>query len=347
MGNHVPLYMLSFVASAATTIALTPVAGRVAVRLGIIDRPSAHKFHRAVTPYLGGAAVAAGLLAPAAYLAGASAQLLTILLAGLAVAAVGLLDDRRPISPYAKLAAQAAAALALWAVGIRAEVFHVAILDLGLTMLWVLVVTNAFNLLDNMDGLTSGVAGISALTFFAIAASRGDYLVASFSFAVAGACLGFLRWNFPPARIFLGDTGSLFLGIVLAALALKLDLLGQGWTLRVTVPALAIAVPLLDTCFVVVTRLRDGRPVLQGGTDHSSHRLAARGLSPTGVAACFYSIQVGFAALALWATGVPSALVVAVIALLSVALFGVWLLFPRPVIVSTSGLDQAGFGSNR
>ena len=157
-------------------------------------------------------------------------------------------------------------------------------LDLPLTIAWVIVVTNSVNLLDNMDGLAPGVAAMSALAFFAISAYEGHMLVASVAIALAGACLGFLRHNFPPARVFLGDAGSLLIGFVLAALGLNLDLIGQEGVLRVAVPMLALAVPLFDTLLVISARISEGRPIFVGGTDHASHRLAALGLSHAWVA---------------------------------------------------------------
>lgn len=142
-----------------------------------------------------------------------------------------------------------------------------------------------------MDGLASGVSAIAAFAFFVIAARRGDFLVASFALAVTGASVGFLRHNFPPARIFLGDAGSLFLGFLLAALGLKLDLVGETSFARFVIPTLVLGVPVFDTMLVVLDRFRDGRPVYRGGTDHSSHRMATLGLSHRAIALATYGLQ--------------------------------------------------------
>ena len=137
---------------------------------------------------------------------------------------VGLRDDVRSVSPWWRLGFEATAGLALWFVGVRAGVFNLAVTDLPITVLWVVTVVNAVNFIDNMDGVAAGIAACSALGIAAIAGHNGDFLVTSFALAVGGAAIGFLRYNFPPAKIFLGDAGSMLLGFLMAALTLKLDL---------------------------------------------------------------------------------------------------------------------------
>jgi UDP-GlcNAc:undecaprenyl-phosphate GlcNAc-1-phosphate transferase len=151
-----------------------------------------------------------------------------------------------------------------------------------------------------MDGLAPGVAAIAALAFFVVASDHGDYLVGSFALAVAGASLGFLRHNFPPARIFLGDAGSLMLGFLLAAIGLKLDLVGEDGLIRSAVPLLILGVPIFDMVLVILDRLRGKRPVYRGGIDHSSHRLADLGLSGRAVALSTYGVQAACCGVALW-----------------------------------------------
>jgi UDP-GlcNAc:undecaprenyl-phosphate GlcNAc-1-phosphate transferase len=278
-------YTLAFLVPLVATSLLTPVAARLAHRLGILDHPSRGKFHRAPTPYLGGAALAGGLLLVASLTAGVSAQILAIVLGGLVLGVWGLLDDWVTVRPSVKLLVEASAGIALWLVGIRAGLFGVEALDLALTVLWVIAVTNAVNLVDNMDGLASGVSAVAAGAFFVVAAWLGEFLVASFALAVAGASVGFLMHNLPPAKIFLGDAGTLMLGFLLAAVGLKLQLVGENGLVRSAVPALILGVPLFDMTLVLVDRLLRRRPVFRGGTDHSSHRLASLGLSDREVAA--------------------------------------------------------------
>jgi UDP-GlcNAc:undecaprenyl-phosphate/decaprenyl-phosphate GlcNAc-1-phosphate transferase len=296
---------LAVVVSFLASLALAVPASRLALRLGLVDRPGPRKRHRAPTPYLGGAAVAGGLVLGAATPAAASGALAVVLVAGLGVAVLGLVDDWMDLAAAPKLVVEIAAAVALWLAGIRAEVTGVAPLDLAVTVGWVVVVTNAVNLLDNMDGLAAGTAAIAALTCGILAHGRGEPLLGTLALATAGAAAGFLCHNFPPARIFLGDAGALLLGFVLAAMALEVPVAPAPAFARAAVPALLVGVPLLDTTLVILDRLRGGRPVHVGGTDHMSHRLAALGLSPRRVAVAVYAAQAGCSALALWVARAP------------------------------------------
>ena len=258
---------------------------------------------------------------------------MAILAGAFAVAAVGLLDDLWDIGPLPKLLAEIGAAVGLWFAGVNAGLFDSYALNMAFTVLWVVAITNSINLLDNMDGLSSGVAAIAALTYFVIAAGSGDYLVASFALAVAGASVGFLRYNFPPARIFLGDAGSLLLGFLLASLALKLDLVGNSGVLRAAIAGLVLAVPVFDTLLVIVTRLIGKRPIYKGGTDHTSHRLVAKGMSVRDVAVGTYSAQIACCGLALMLGHVSWLVAVsALLALATVAGLGLMSLYrvPKP-----------------
>jgi UDP-GlcNAc:undecaprenyl-phosphate/decaprenyl-phosphate GlcNAc-1-phosphate transferase len=296
--EHLPRYLLSFFAAVAVSALLTPVMGGLAERFGILDRPRPGRFHRRATPYLGGLAVGAGLVTVGAAASGLSGEVATILVCGAAMCLLGFVDDWRTVRPLPKILVEVSAGAALWAVGIRAGLFGVASLDFGLTVLWVFVVVNAVNLGDNMDGLASGLAALSALGFFGIAAGEGHFLVASLAVAVCGASLGFLGHNFPPAKIFLGDAGSLLLGFLLAALGLELDIATQPGIVRAALPVLVLAVPLFDMAVVVAVRFLERRPIYVGATDHTSHRLAARGVSPSGVAFAAFGIQAACSALA-------------------------------------------------
>jgi len=308
-------YVAAFIVPCGATLLLTPIAARAAQRWGILDHPAGHKAHSRATPYLGGLAVAAGLVLVGILAAGASGQLLTILLCAVAISAMGVVDDWRTVRPSVKLIVESAAATALWVAGVRAGLFGVPALDFTLTVAWVIVVTNAVNILDNMDGVASGVVALSAWGLFAIAAQQGDYLVASMALAVTGACVGFLRHNYPPARIFLGDAGSLLLGFLLAALTLKLDLVGADGLIRSSVAVLIVAVPLFDMLLVVISRTRAGRPVYMGGTDHSAHRLSSLGWSDRRVAWALYATQGIFALSAVWVTRLETVAIIPLISL--------------------------------
>jgi UDP-GlcNAc:undecaprenyl-phosphate GlcNAc-1-phosphate transferase len=272
-------YVASFGLPLVASLILTPIAGRWARRLGVMDHPGGHKTHGEATPYLGGLAVAAALIGVGAAVSGASGKLLIVAMGALVLAGVGLADDLQAVSPTVRLALEASGGAALYLVGVRAGLLDNALIDLPVTVLWVVAVTNAFNFVDNMDGLAAGMSALAALAIAIIAGTNGDYLVGSLALAVAGASAGFLRYNFPPARIFLGDAGALMLGFLIAALTLQIDLPVGARVTRILVPVLIVGVPLFDLTLVVLARILRRRPVWIGGRDHSSHRMAGQGLS--------------------------------------------------------------------
>ncbi len=274
--------LVAFSAAAVVSLVLTPVAISTAVRLGVLDRPGAHKVHRTPTPYLGGVAIvmavtvtiaAAALLRPDP---AALARLGGLLGIAVGMALVGLLDDLRGLPVAVRFGAQLAAALALWGVGIRAGVSGSTVVNLAVTVVWVIGITNALNLLDNMDALSASTATVAAGWFAVLALIEGQVLVGALAAALAGGAAGFLRDNRPPARIYMGDAGSLFLGVMLAALGLLIEF--DGLLTGAAVPILVLTVPVLDTTLVVAARIRHGISPFQGGRDHTSHRLVRIGL---------------------------------------------------------------------
>lgn len=285
-------YLLALLVAGLLSVALTPVLIRTAVRRGILDRPSGHKSHVTPTPYLGGLAIVVGFVvsvlgAAALRVAtggstGGLRELVVILSVALILAVIGLLDDLKGLGVAARLLPQIGAGVALWLVGIRVnlvpfELGGVAVVDLLITLVWVVGITNAMNLLDNMDGLSAGIATIAALWFGLIGALNGQILVSSLAFALAGATLGFLRQNRPPARIYMGDAGSLFLGVLLAAIGIKLEFTIDAVNAAL-IPILVLTVPVMDTTLVVIARLKHGVSPFTGGRDHISHRLVKVGL---------------------------------------------------------------------
>src|SRR3954447_12028656 len=210
MGGEVRLAALG-IGSFLTAAALTPLARQVALRYGITDRPGNGKMHKNVTPYLGGVAILLTALAASTFVPGWSAQGIGILVGAVAVGVVGLIDDMRMLGPFPRLAMEASAATLAFATGVRVHLVNGPV-DWTLTVVWLVVLTNAFNLLDNMDGLAAVIATITAIGLAVTAAIGGQALVGALASIVAGACLGFLIYNWHPARIFMGDAGSLFLG---------------------------------------------------------------------------------------------------------------------------------------
>jgi UDP-GlcNAc:undecaprenyl-phosphate GlcNAc-1-phosphate transferase len=255
----------------------------------LVAAPSADRWHRTSTPLLGGTGIIGGLLAAvgvavAAGLVPADAELGGIVGGCVLLYLAGLADDVFGLSPIAKLAAQGAAAALVLAAGVRVEIVSNNIAATVLGVVWLIGMTNAFNLLDNMDGLAASLATI-ACTFFAIDAfvAHPSHLVIAVSLGIAFACLGFLPFNLrlrQPAAVFMGDSGSQVLGFGLASLGLAASWTVAGSTVAtLLLPILVLAVPILDTTLVTVVRLIEGRPVTRGGRDHTSHRLVYQGLS--------------------------------------------------------------------
>ena len=292
------VYGAAFLIPLAATLLATPLAAALARRWGVMDEPDARKTHVLATPYLGGLAIVVGFVVAGFVLGSTAKQTAVIGACAVVIFLLGLVDDVRGLGAGPRVGVEVLLAIVLWFGGVRAGFFDIPPIDLALTIAWVVVITNSVNLIDNMDGLASGVTAIASLAYFSIAAAQGDYLVASMAAALAGASVGFLRHNFPPARIFLGDAGSLLLGFLLAVLGLLLDLDVANDVVRIGIQALILGVPVFDTALVVASRIRGGRPVLLGGTDHSSHRLAAFGLSPRGVAAVTFGAQLACSTIA-------------------------------------------------
>jgi UDP-GlcNAc:undecaprenyl-phosphate GlcNAc-1-phosphate transferase len=214
---------------------------------------------------------------------------------------LGLVDDARALTPAVKFLGQIAAALVLAACGIRIHFVQEAWLSVVLTVLWVVAISNALNFVDIMDGLAAGVAGIAALGFFVFSMQAGRHNDSIVAAALAGACLGFLFFNFTPARVYMGDAGSLFLGFTLAAIALN-ENYSKTNLVAVLSPVLMLALPLFDVLLMTVIRLRKGIPPWRGSPDHIPLRLRALGLSKTAVVLILYAFTAGLAAVALGAS---------------------------------------------
>jgi UDP-GlcNAc:undecaprenyl-phosphate GlcNAc-1-phosphate transferase len=293
-------------AALLTALVLTPVAMRLAHRVGAVDRPKRDRWSSRATPLLGGVAVTAGILV--ALLAGREPDAATLSVAGgvLLLHVVGLWDDVRGVRPQAKLVAQIAAAVVLLAGGVRAGWPENSLLSVPLTVLWVVGITNALNLLDNMDGLAAGVCAITAGAVAICAGSLPDGVgdtSALVALAACGAALGFLPWNVNPAKVFMGDAGSLPLGFALAASSLLATHREAGQVMVVLAgPLLALAVPILDTTFVSVLRKWHGRSISQGGRDHLSHRLVALGIPEKRAVATLWLLSAVFGAFAVAST---------------------------------------------
>lgn len=301
--QFVPILVVGFAAS----LGMTPLSRAIALRLGVVDKPNHRKVHKDNKPMMGGLAIFAGfalallIISPPQYLAE-----FTALLAGSAfLAVVGLIDDRYTLNIKSKMVAEVAATLVLIAAGIHVKMFNIPLVDYGLTLLWVVALTNAVNFLDNIDGLAAGLSGIAAGFFTLIAFTEGLTFVSALAAALTGSAVGFLVYNFAPASTFMGDMGALVLGFVLATLGIKLEFGQQPPSVTWMVPLLVLALPLFDITLVVVTRLLEGRSPGQAGKDHTSHRLMSIGFSQRWTVIILYSACIFFGTLAFFVSTEP------------------------------------------
>lgn len=276
---------------------LTPVVAAIARRLGLVASPREDRWHRTPTALLGGVAILLAFLAAMALLREWDGQMLAFLAGAAVVFLVGLADDVRGLSPAGKLLGQLAAGVIVVAAGSRFSTGLGIWADWALTLFWVVGIINAFNLLDNMDGLAAGTAAIAGLLLFWHARGVGSAEVGYAALVLSGACLGFLIYNFNPARVFMGDCGSLFLGYAMAVLTLqgawtRLSAANLLWSLAG--PVMFLTLPIVDTALVSLVRTLHGRPVYKGGKDHISHRLVAVGLSERQAVLVLYGVSLAF-----------------------------------------------------
>ena len=294
-----PAGLLAFLIALFASLMLTVPVRALALRVGMVDLPGPRKVHLRPIPLLGGLAMyGAVMLAVLLTFGGpARAQIVGILTGATVVAAVGILDDRGLLHHQIKLfLGMPLAACVLLATGIHAQVFEVLlsgragyVLDAILTVFFVVGITASFSILDHMDGLCAGVAATASIFFALLAYLNGQTLVATLAAAVLGAATGFLRWNFKPAKIFMGDGGAMFLGFLMATLGLKLRLEQTNHISAWLAPLLILGVTIFDTTLVTISRSRRGLlPFTTPGKDHAAHRLANLGLGQRGAVVSMY-----------------------------------------------------------
>ncbi len=299
------LYLAAFFGALATAFIALPVWRVWCVRTGLVDDPGHRKIHETPIPLAGGLAVLTGLIAPLVTglvllklnligtasstplefgLSRRALQLGAIAFGAVGMTLVGLLDDKLELRPAQKFTAQLLIAGLVAAAGVRITLFVPSVMfSYAITILWLLTVINAFNFMDNMNGLCGGLGAIGAGLFGFVAAFHGQYLVALLAFLMCGALVGFLPHNFPKARAFLGDSGSHLVGYLLAVIAILPHFHSEKHPhpLAVLTPLLVLAVPLGDMAWVVLLRTKMGKPFYIGDTNHLSHRLVRLGMSKT------------------------------------------------------------------
>lgn len=327
--------LLIFISALAVAVAVMPVVKRLAHRYSVLDAPSTRKIHANPVPLLGGAAIYMATIISLIFFGHLDfvTQTASILVGATFMSSLGIWDDKWGMAPLTKLLGQVAAASLLFFTNVRIEAMGNAIFQVFgtrlqlfgydipnylVTVFWVVAITNALNLMDNMDGLAGGVAAVASTFFFLIATLTNQNLVAPLAAVLVGACIGFLYYNFNPASIFMGDAGSLFLGFMLAAVGIKLRFPANTDMVTWMVPVLVLGVPLFDTTLVTLSRIRRGIPISRGGKDHLSHRLVALGYTRREAVLILYLIQgaLGVAALVVMQADVFEGYMVGLVVLL-------------------------------
>ncbi len=321
-------YIAAFILSLGLSLALTPLVIKVARAKGMVVQPREDRWHRRPTALLGGVAIFIAVALPYSLLVPWTRETLGILLGGAAVFTLGLVDDLIEIAPQRKFLIQVLIATLVVSFGVRIKIIDFPPLAVFLTILWIVGITNAVNILDNMDGLSSGITFVAAGCSFVYAVTADMPFVAIFGLLIAGASLGFLVFNFNPAKIFMGDCGSLFLGLSLSVLTIT-GTWHEATNLMASLllPVVLLAVPIFDTTLVSFDRTRIGRSIAQGGRDHSSHRLVFLGLSERKAVLVLMAVAAAFGGVAvLWDDlGFGAALVVLALFAVGLAMFGIFL----------------------
>jgi UDP-GlcNAc:undecaprenyl-phosphate GlcNAc-1-phosphate transferase len=303
-------YSILLLVVSITAFVITPLFRSIARKLKIMDYPGGRKLQANPVAYLGGLAIITPITLGSFLLIFTSVTIdlkqqlyLGLILPALAIAIVGLLDDIYQLPPWPRFISQSAVGVItsfiLYLSGSGAEIFDNPLLNSSATILWVVTIINALNFIDNMDGLATSISMVASLALFILSYINNQYLVAALSLAIFASCLGFLFWNKKPASIYLGDAGSLYLGFLLAAISIRIDLDNDSAPIRALVLILVLAIPVIDTTQVVVSRIAKGKSPFEGGRDHISHLLINRGLSQRSVLLILTTSAILFALVAI------------------------------------------------
>ena len=305
------MYILAFIIALLASWVLTPYVKKLAFRIGALDKPDGRKVHHGIMPRLGGLAIYLAFVIAVLATMHMTRDIFALLLGGTVIVIVGILDDKYQLPAKVKLLGQIAAAFVLnnpWGGYFYLEYFSV-----PLTVFWIVSFTNVVNLMDGLDGLAAGVSGIASVTVILVALQQGFYPVAVITAALAGGIIGFIRYNFNPASIFMGDTGSMFIGYMLAAISI-FGAVKSAATIALLVPAVALGLPIMDTAFAIVRRYTNGRPIFQPDKGHLHHRLLAMGLSQRQAVLLMYVISAVLGIAAILLTEVDGYLAAGIIA---------------------------------
>lgn len=319
------------IAALVLALVFVPLAMKLAYKIGAVDKPNARKVHTKIMPRMGGLGIYLAYIIVVLATQKMNMQLAGLLLGSTILVVLGIFDDMKDLNAKFKLLIQILAAVIVMAFGVRiefmtnvfgGEAIYLDILSLPITLLWIVGITNAINLIDGLDGLAGGIATIAALSMAVVGWIYGQYLMASMAIILAGATMGFLRYNFHPAKVFMGDTGSLFLGFNLSVLAI-MGVAKSVTFISLAAPVLVLGVPIFDTFFAILRRKMNHKPIFAADKDHLHHRLLGMGFSHRKTVLIIYAISFFLALSAILITYLSTAEAVAVVAIvLSVILIG-------------------------
>lgn len=301
----ITVYIVAFLVALAITYVITPIVSKLAIKIGAIDKPDARKVHHGVIPRLGGLAICIGYMASVLWNVPHTHSLFGLLLGSTILVIVGIWDDVKQIDPKTKLMGQIIAAAVLVAYGIRVDflaipwggMLYLEYWSVPLTIFWIVGFTNIVNLIDGLDGLAAGISFIACIAIGIVTFQMGQYELTCITLALAGSACGFLRYNFNPAKIFMGDTGSMLLGYTLAAISV-MGAVKTAAVAALVVPVIVLGLPILDTLFAIIRRKISGRPIFKPDKSHVHHRLLAQGLTQKQTVLLMYVITALLASVA-------------------------------------------------
>ena len=323
------IYILSFVVAFVVALMATPAAKKLAYKIGAIDIPKdKRRVHKKPVPLIGGLAIYLGTILSILLFLPKSETNLGIIAGSTIIVVLGIFDDKYELKAKVKLLGQLVASLVVVLSGVRIDwltnpfgdgMINIGVFAIPLSIFWIVGITNAMNLIDGLDGLAAGIASISSGSLFVVSLLNGRYATALITAAVTGAALGFLPYNFNPAKIFMGDTGAMFLGFILSAVSIQ-GAVKSAAAIAIAVPILALGVPVFDTAFAIIRRIANKKPIMEADKGHLHHRLLALGLTQKQAVFVMYGVSLflGLSAILISFTNGAKGYIILIIAILAI-----------------------------
>ncbi|MGF7430144.1 MraY family glycosyltransferase [Thermoanaerobacterium thermosaccharolyticum] len=323
------IYILSFVVAFVVALMATPAAKKLAYKIGAIDIPKdKRRVHKKPVPLIGGLAIYLGTILSILLFLPKSETNLGIIAGSTIIVVLGIFDDKFELKAKVKLLGQLLASFVVVLSGVRIDwltnpfgdgMINIGVFAIPLSIFWIVGITNAMNLIDGLDGLAAGIASISSGSLFVVSLLNGRYATALITAAVTGAALGFLPYNFNPAKIFMGDTGAMFLGFILSAVSIE-GAVKSAAAIAIAVPILALGVPVFDTTFAIIRRIANKKPIMEADKGHLHHRLLALGLTQKQAVFVMYGVSLflGLSAILISFTNGAKGYIILIIAILAV-----------------------------